>query len=335
MDGTETAAPQSTAAIAASVMSEAEATSQDTSTQEAESSEARIDTTQTQETAAPTPELTKTEKAELSAAAKFLQSQGHHLTKADGRDNWLPAKTVERMLDRYVDTHQATWKGERSVIEQQLQELRGYLDEVRAGVSGDPRAFLQTLAQHDPRYQAFLEQRQAQAQAQTDDRPQPDVDLGNGQWTYSPEGVEKLTAWKAKQLLDAELKPWKDQQKEREQQRRQEQQDRAIAKRATEQMETAKSWPNWAEYEGDVLTKLQEESAQAKAAGTHPRMTLREAYLEVKAEKLSTDRATIVTQMQAGPKAPALARQATDAPRKAPLTTHEIAAKVIADAQRA
>src|ERR1041384_1519408 len=133
-------APVTTESITANVVERMEAEDSHAT----ETPEKRIDTTDvtvTPEKPAPPPTA-----AELSAEAKFLLKQGHKLKKDDGRDTWLPAKTVEGMLARYVEEHKNTWTGERSTLERQAKEAQQHIEALRASVAGDVTAVLRAPA---------------------------------------------------------------------------------------------------------------------------------------------------------------------------------------------
>ena len=119
------------------------------------------------------------------------------------------------MIGSGLKRGQEKWTTERGVVEGQVSELRGHLNEMYADIRGDPKALLSKLAEVDARYKVFVGPAPAPTppQAIPSDKPKPDVDLGNGQMTYSVEGVEPLAAWKAQQLLNERLKPWEEREK--------------------------------------------------------------------------------------------------------------------------
>jgi hypothetical protein len=354
MDGQEAAAPQTTADIAASVITEAE--QQDTATVESagETTETRVDTTNTAEIPSPQPKTEPT-PAELSAAAKFLLKQGHKLKKDDGRDVWLPAKTVEGMLDRYVDEHRGTWTGEKNAIETRAKELQQHIDAFRTAVSGDPKAFLSELAGVDPRYQAFLEQKQEErreiAEAANDPMPPPDYDLGNGQRTYSIDGLKQLREWDKRQLkrelaaeMDQRFKPLQEREQQAKERERQDQLQQEIATSAKSQIVEAQNWPlfgklaedgSLTEFQQAVLDELKQDTDAAQKAGQRPRLTLEGAYIRVASKRMTEDdtkrRERLLKEIQNAPKSTALPRQSTDAPRtQGPRSTTDITRSVIA-----
>lgn len=343
---TESAAPQTTESITANVIEQLDAAD---SASERPAAEARVDTADV--TAQPVEPVKPVTAKELSEAAQFLLKQGHQAKKVDGRDTWLPHGTVEKMLDRYAEQHRHVWAGERSTLEGQLKEARTYLDEVRTDVTGDPKVFLTKLAQADPRYRAFLEPQTARQDAApvVDDRPQPDIDLGNGQWTYSREQNEKYIEWKAKQLLDARLKPWEDQQKEAQQQAKQREWRSELEAKTQTQMQEAQTWPMFGTlgadltpFQAEVLGEMQKESEACRAAGVkadgtpvrRPTMTVRQAYLEVHARHLAADdttkRAKWLEEMNAAPRSTSFTRGSAEPTRaRGARSTEDIARETI------
>ncbi|MES2178480.1 MAG: hypothetical protein V4550_11530 [Gemmatimonadota bacterium] len=339
IEGTESAAPTSTADIAASVISDAEHA--DTATPDT-GTETRVDTTNAAEVPAPESQ-TPPAPPELTAAQKFLQKQGHQAKKVDGRDVWLPYGTVEKMLDRYVDEHKTTWTGEKTTIEGRAKQLQDHLDLLRASVAGDETAFLRELAGIDPRYARFLEQKTAPAATATDDpEPQPDYDLGNGNRTYTIDGLAKREAWVRRQVerdilakVDERFKPIAEREKSEQQRAEQAKAVQAIEARTAQQLTEAETWAGWADHKADILTALQEDSAEAAKTGDKPKLSLEGAYRKVVVAKLLEDdgkrRERLLKEIQAAPKSPALGRQSTDAPRTPGVrSTTEIARQTIA-----
>lgn len=283
---------------------------------------------------------------ELSEAAKFLVAQGHKWGKRpDGKTDlaFLPASTVEKMLDRYVQQHRSTWDGERGTLEKDRNTYRDYVQELRSSVSGDPRTHLETLAAIDPRYAAFLQQ-QAQAKTDEDPEPQPDYPLGEGKFTYSLEGLQKREAWLRRQLdkmVDERLKPIA----EREKAAHAREQEAEIAGRARGLMTEAQTWPMFGQiaadgtltpFQQEVLTELQKDREAAEAQQRRPTMTVRQAYLEVHARHQEPDkmRERLIAELKTAPKAPALAPQGADTRSTKPQTSSDIARKVVADLER-
>jgi inhibitor of KinA sporulation pathway (predicted exonuclease) len=139
--------------------------------------------------------------------------------------------------------------------------------------------------------------------------------------------------------VDERLKPITEREKQAQEQAKQQEALRAVETRTKQQIETAKTWANWTDYEGDVLGKLKADSDAARAAGKRPTMTLREAYLEVRAERLSTDhnkvREKVLAEIKQAPKATSVSRQTTDAPRTpGVLSVSDIAARTLERLER-
>jgi hypothetical protein len=262
--------------------------------------------------------------AELSAAAKFLKEKGHELKKVDGKPNWLPLPTVERMLEQYADGQRSQWDTRLSSAENEAKTVKGQIEQIRAAIQGDEGQFLAQIAQINPKFRRFLEQ-QAQPLPAHDPMPGPDVELADGSRTYSLDGLDARDAWRERQWMrkmDDRLKPFT----ERDQA---EQAQTQLLERTRTQIQTAEAWPNWAEWKDDVLTTLQTDTAKT--------MTLREAYLEVKANRLSTDhntvRESVVKEMANAPKSTAV-RSGVEATRQpGPRSTAEIARQVIQQAE--
>lgn len=358
-------APTSTSDIAASVIHEAEAT--DASSGDSGESSTRVDTTNAvAETAAPAPGVVQPTAKELSDAAKFLAKQGHKLKKDDGRDVWLPVKTVEGMLDRYVGEHRSTWDGERNTLSGQAKALQGHLDQLRASVAGDPKAFLSELAGIDPRYAAFLEQKAAEAPAPANDpEPQPDYDLGNGNFTYSVAGLAKREAWVRRQIerdilgkMDERFKPIAEREKAEKARADEARFQEQLHARSVSQMDEAQKWPlfgplaadgSLSEFQSAVLTELKKDTDAAIARGwdkqdhrtkhLSPTLSLEGAYIRASSKRISEDentkRARLLDEINKAPKSSALSRQSVDAPKAGPKSTADIARQVISRAEAA
>lgn len=348
--GSESPAPTSTADVASNVIDAFDQTTSadpgsDPGDDAPEAPEAPV-------TAAPEPTATPAPKAApdpvaLTEEEQLLKEFGFKdAKKPDGRDHYIPRPKVLQMLASGLKRGKEKWTAERGVIESQASEYRGALDELRNDVlSADPRELLGKLADVNPAYRQVLDRLDGPApqaaQAVPADKPKPDVDLGNGQWTYSVEGVEKLAEWKAQQLIEARFKPLEERDKAAQQQAARQQAEREQGQRLQAQMQAAQAWPGFGtigaeltDFQSAVLAKLQQDSQQAAARRERPTMSLREAYLEVYAEQLSTDRnavrADVLKGLKTAPAAPALSRQPVDSPRApGPVSTADVASKVI------
>lgn len=322
MTATSEAAPTSTD-LAAQVVESAEQTPDTTASETPATPEVDAPTPVESTAATETPAAPPT-AAEVAAAAKFLQKQGHNPTNPRGGNTYLPYHTVEKMLDRYATEMLSEHQGKFSTLETEHKTLKQQWDEVNALgelMERDPRAFLEAVSQHDERYRAFLTPQEiAKVERAISDKPEPDIDLGNGAKSYSVEAIDRYIEWKAQQLLDQRLKPIEDRAKSEEQRATERRQIEQLDRRVNTQIDEAKAWPGWSDYEGAILETLQKDSAAAKAAGRRPTMTLREAYLEVKASRLQTDhdkvRDQVLAGLQTAPKSTATGRQTTETPAK-------------------
>ncbi len=321
----EPSQPRSSADIAASVVTEAEATGE---TPEAPAK-------------AQDPEPTP---AELSAAAQFLLKQGHKAKREDGRATWLPLSTVEKMLDRYAGEQLTPHNASRAALERERDEIRGHFNELRAALAGDPAEFLRAIGSQDARYLAFLE-RQAAQTADEDPEPEPDYPLEGGAKTYSLEGLRKREAWLQRQLakvVDERLKPLAERDRAEQAQR----QEAALLASAQSSIGEASAWPMFGAlpadgsltpFQQEVLGELRKDSEAAAKAGRRPSLSLRGAYLEVFARHQDPEkiRARALEELKSARPAPALSRQGTE-PTGAtkPKTTADIVRAVLAEAER-
>lgn len=321
-------APQSTADIASSVIQEAEAQ----------------ESTPVESAPAPVGEAPKP-----SAAEELLKAEGYNPKRVDGRDNLIPWSRVVKIIEKGITEGKgefgekfAKLTSEHEMTAKEAAELRAFRDQFATALRGDETAFLREIATHDPRYARFLQQ-QAQAQAQpaapvSDGRPEPDVDLGNGQRTYSLAGIDKLVAWQTKQLLDVELKPYRDREKQEQERAKLE---AAEASRITSVRQhiadAAATWPNYADYKPEIERVMREDSAQAETSGVFQFKTLKEAYLHVQNQKLAADdtakRAKWLDEMNKAPKSTSIARPGIEHRQAAgPRSTAEIARQIISEA---
>jgi len=313
-------APRSTEDIAASVINESES-------QETQASESEASPTETQ------PVAQQPTQAELSAAMQFLQKQGHKATKDDGKANWIPVKTVEGILERYADQHRAVWTGERSVLENQYKSAQDNLNEIIAGIKGDPKAFLETLSQHDPRYRTFLTPAEKEAIADAADDPEPQLD-------GTVESLNKLRAWdrrQAKREAEALVKPLMESAKQEQTRLAEEKSHQAIRDRARTQITEAESWPMFGKYDASNPTEFQLEVLKVLQEDTDKKISLRQAYLEVKAKRLETAsdpttvRAQVLSELQTAPRSTSVPRQGPEGLAKpGRRTTEDIAREVLA-----
>ena len=335
----ESAAPaQSTRDIVANVIETSEA--------ESSASESAPVETSTETPAAEAKPITQ---EELSRAAKFLVAKGHKWGKRADKPNvdaaYLPSTTVARMMDEYVADHQKEWDGSRSELEKARDQYKAYVDEITADLRGDPRALIEKIAQHDPRYRALLEPPKVEPPAPSlTQLPEPDADW-NGAKTWSMEAFQKSVipyiVQQAQAAAKAEAEGMLKPLREREQQTEFE---RAQSQRVQSLMADAKTWPGWDEHEQDILKALRDDSAQAQATNSKPKLSLEAAYRQVVIPKLTAKLAEddakkreklIAEQNTAAKTGPTLTPSATESPRSAkPLSNRDIVARTLANLEK-
>lgn len=347
--------PTSTADVASQVIDAFEAT-------ETTGSEASEPTAAAEPSSAAAPSATDPAPAPavvappLSEAEKLLHEAGYKSAKKpDGRDNYIPHSKVVKIIENGINQGKGEFGQRYQALETEATTLRDLVGNMQRAATGDPRAFLEDLARHDPRYRAFLEPpAAAQAPAPSFDghMPEPDYQLPDGSRTYSLDGIQKqlipwLTSAITKQLetkVDERLKPWTEREKAEQARAEQQQVMEAVSARARDAMTEAQKWPMFGqlpadgsltEFQSAVLKRMQDDTAAAKAANRRPSMTLKEAYLEEKAERLTPDyhkmRGKVLEELQSAPKGTAVARTGGEAPRAAAaLSTADVAARTLA-----
>lgn len=314
----ESGASMSTADVATQVMESLDTgeTSGDTSP------ETSTDTSSAESTPLPPPaqtELAPPPPVDLSPTEKFLQTKGHQARKVDGRETWLPYRSLPKLLEEYATERGQAWQSERTTFQQQLEAAKSaeqYLNEVRSSIQGDPAQFLAQLAEIDPRYRVYVQpQQQAPQQQQQSRMPEPDLPLPDGSRTYSLDGIQQLLAWHAQEVegrLDARLKPVFDREQQTRQQAEQARVHQEIQARTSAQIEDARTWPGFKDHEGEILQALQADSAEAHAKGTRPALSLDAAYRKVVLPKLLADdaarRERLVKELQSAPRSTAVGR---------------------------
>lgn len=292
---------------------------------------------------APAAPLTPAEAATLSEEEQLLQQFGFKQAfKPDGREHYIARSKVLKMIASGLKRGQETWGTERQTLDGELSGYRekfGALTPVLEALDQGPDAFLAFAASRDPRYQQYVAGRQAQAPAQAFTMPEPDIDLGNGAKTYSLDGIKKLVEAVAEAKTQAALKPLA----EREQRAQAETAAQAAVQDRTRSiMADAQTWPHFGafaadgslnEVQADVLALLREDSAQAKAAGRRPALSMEGAYIKVMAKRLPNQekdiRAKVLAELKTAPKAPTVAQSGGETPTvpSGGRSTAEIAAR--------
>ena len=155
------------------------------------------------------------------APAKVTQQEADDLAEALGlpapptnpkdRAKWWASKVnyskvhkiVQEREKTLTDAHTAALAEHTGKIQQYEQKI-GNIEHVEGIMRDNPVQFLEMLAQGDPRYADVFRQLAGQQQQQPADTsnvmPQPDYDMGNGNFTYSVEGLRKRDEWNARQV---------------------------------------------------------------------------------------------------------------------------------------
>lgn len=292
-----------------------------------------------------TPGVVKPAEQELSPAAKFLLEQGHKATKDDGRPNWMPIKSIEGMLERYVAKHRTEWDTQRTTLESTAKDLQGRFSQIEpilAMLDQGPEKFLEAAGQHDPRYREFLTAKSAPAAPEVPANfPDPDFPLPNGDKTYTVKGLkENVFPWMleqaraiAKSEAQAVLKPLTEREKAAQERQQLTQAETQLRERTQQVIADAQTWPGFKEHEAEILTVLRADSEKARSENRRPTLSLDAAYRQVVLPKFTEDdtarRARILKELDAAHKAsPSVQRSSEGTPKAVgPQTTQSIAAR--------
>jgi hypothetical protein len=259
----------------------------------------------------------------LSEEEKLLQEFGFkEHRREDGREHRIARSKVLQMIASGLKRGTEKWNTEKQTIEQERAQYRADLDEMYADLRGEPKAFLAKLAQHDPRYQAFLEPAAAPAAAVVPQTamPDPDITLQDGSRTYSIDGLKKLLEWNTANVearlmpkLDERLKPWQEREQAAKAREEGEKVTNAVREKTRNLIAEAQNWPGFKEHEADILKALQADTEQARAAGKRPTLSLDAAYRQAVLPKLQADRNKMREE---------LLKEINGAAAKTPTTTH-------------
>ena len=277
------------------------------------------------------------------------------------RVNSIPQPRVKQMIAKKEKALIATIAKELGITkaeaELQLEDVLGGLkergtkitdfetrfqgiDAVESIMANDPDRMMEMLGTLNPGYKQYAKQLQQAAQAaqqvDTDPEPEPDYDLGNGQKTYSLEGMRKLRAWERRQgvkEMEAKFadrfKPMEDR-IQAEKDREVEDQRRAeFNAQMTKRLDRARKWPQFKDHENDIIAAMDAEKAKGNF------ITFEDAYMQVVVPKLAGDRTKIrqevLTEINGQPRSSSVAQTIT--PPKddtKPKTTADIAREVMA-----
>jgi hypothetical protein len=275
----------------------------------------------TEETPAPAAEVLAEPKTEDDALAKELGLK----PRQDGKENRIPYSRVKHIVANAekkavekavapvlqevaealgVDPATvkagalkdvlASVKGAGSLppeLESEIQHMR----QVETLVQQDPDTFIRALAQNHPAYQKFLTVLDAPAGAAASassasalpkEMPAPDFDLGEGQKTYSVEGIQTLVQWavnegkkQAEEAISGRFRPIEEEFTARRT-------EAELAPKFKALMDEALTWDGFKEHADEILKVLQADTAHATRTRTRPKLTLDAAYRQVVVPKL-------------------------------------------------
>lgn len=317
----ESPAPLSTAEVATNVIASAEAAAADAAEDASSVTDAAPDAeAATTEQANPAPAPTPAEVDEL---AKELGLEGAR--RPDGREQRIPYSRVKEMIEKKLQKATTEWEAKAKEHTDRLstyEQERQHYATVQQMIEHQPEAFLQALAQANPAYRRFIADAGA-IKAPVDapaSMPQPDVDIGNGQRSYSVEGLNKLLAWQAQQVeqkVTQRFAPMEQQWKSQAMQS----QAAASVKAA---IDDARQWPGFTEHEADVLQALRADR----------KMSLEAAYRKVVLPKLQADRTKmreeLLAELKTKPTTTSVPTPSPATPTPKTRTTADIAREILA-----
>jgi hypothetical protein len=257
----------------------------------------------------------------------------------DGREHRIPRSKTLKIIANAITEGKGAFGTRFQAVQQEAQTYKGQVERIAPLIETleqGPDAFLAYAAQRDPRFKAFLEQRQAPAAPELPkDLPDPDFALPDGSRTYSIKGIrESLVPWivaqaeaKAKAAAEAQYKPIA----EREHQQRVEGQVRT---RVQSQIEDARTWEGFKDHEPAIIAALQADSEQARAEGRRPALTLEAAYRNVVLPAFKADEAKIrekvLAELKSAPTSTAVSRSGAESvsPNAGKKTTADVAREV-------
>ncbi len=271
----------------------------------------------------PAPE--KMTAAEVSEAERILIKAGFKdARRKDNSEFRIPRSKVIDLFNKSLDALKAEHAGKYNPIEKERDTYKADLTEFVNAIKGDPKAFLETLAGQDARYQSFLTPAEKRELAADADDKEPTLVLNQGPDAYT-ESLSKLRAWDRRQATrEAEARtqalvaPIAAREKADKQRAENEKAHEQIRNGVRKQMDEAQTWPMFGKIATNgELTEFQKEVYDAFMGD--PSLTLHSAYMKVAGPRFVTDesvvRAKVLKEMQDAPKSTALPRSG-EAPRK-------------------
>lgn len=247
-------------------------------------------------------------EADAITQDEFEKRWGIPAKSVTGRENRIPHSRVKQMVSkaeaeaaaRLQKEWEAKLAGERTPLETKVKDYESRLEKVAQFehiLENDPPTFLSMLSQV-PAYREFFENysrllKQVQGQQPAEaaplidhsDMPQPDQTLSDGSKVYSLEGLAKRDEWLARKIEERAIQQAEERLSKRyapiEQEWQQQQRYQQMVPVIEKQIAEARTWPNFAELEPEVIKLLKAdqqlslERAYVKAYQEHivPKLT--------------------------------------------------------------
>lgn len=250
-----------------------------------------------------------------NAEKKAVQTLLTHVAEATGLD--VKALSPEKLKDILTE-RETGFQSERAEVTQ--------MRDVEKVMASDPDRFMQMLTQVNPAYAKFLGGGAAAAETATTAptattaRPQPDLDLGNGQKTYSLDGIENLVNWSVSEgvrqavaQFEGKVKPLQDRQAEADAAAQAaERTARQTAASNAAWQEAYQNWDGFKENASEILAVLKADVVAAQKENRRV-ITLDRAYNRVVLPKMKADRektrAEVLAELRKAPASTSTAAQ--------------------------
>jgi hypothetical protein len=296
------------------------------------------------ETVKPTVKVPEEEAEPSEAGDEILPVKGK-----DGRNNPIPYSRMlkinensqikliesitgakpERGADGKIDFIAEAGKIKATFEEKDaaIADYSGKLEQISAVekiMVESPEQFLEMLPHLNPAYAQLIGAgKQAVAQAGAADMPKPDIDLGNGQFTYSLEQMDKRMAWeRAQAVKEAEGKINERFAPLDKAARAEKELSSAKQAIATTLKDARTGWEGFKDNEEAIFTAMREDRVAAEKKRQKPTLSLERAYLKVMVPKWKADRQTLWKEWTAQQKGkPTSTSTAVTTPAKKPTTS--------------
>lgn len=343
--------PTSTADIAASVISDLDSGG-DVSSQSssADTSKKPVDTGDTTQKTDVDPDDFDTVPAEAtdSLGRKRVNSIPHPRVKTmiEKREKKLIATVAKELgitkaeAELQLDDVLSGVKERGSKLTEFEQRVK-QIEAVEQIMLSEPERFFDMLVKFHPQYAEWKRSGQAAVasaqapNAENDPEPEPDYDLGNGQKTYSLDGLRKLRAWERRQAvaeiegkLGERLKPFEEKQRQEQEAARIEEQRQGHRAQIAKRLERARKWPQFKEHEPDIQKFVDAEHGKGNF------ITFEDAYMQIVIPKLAGDRTSIrkevLDEINKQPYATSVTQTSTPKQADKPKSTADIAREIMA-----